>query len=197
MEVRAVGKRLRVPPRKARLVADEVKGKHAIVALAELRYHPSKGARLIRKVLRSAVGNAVENHNLEPDSLIVRSILVDEGWRLKRMRARAQGRGNVIVRRTSHVTVVLEDGEPFQMPRSNAKPKPRPKFESPKPTKKKAKKEDATSGDEAKAEVEVEVAAEAAATEEAPVAEAEAEPAEEVEASEEPKAEEAPEDNKE
>lgn len=195
MEVRAVGKRLRVPPRKARLVADEVKGKHAIVALAELRYHPSKGARLIRKVLRSAVGNAVENHNLEPDSLIVRSILVDEGWRLKRMRARAQGRGNVIVRRTSHVTVVLEDGEPFQMPRSNAKPKPRPKFESPKPTKKKAKKEDATSGDEAKAEVEV--AAEAAATEEAPVAEAEAKPAEEAEASEEPKAEEAPEDNKE
>lgn len=194
MEVRAVGKRLRVPPRKARLVADEVKGKHAIVALAELRYHPSKGARLIRKVLRSAVGNAVENHNLEPDSLIVRSILVDEGWRLKRMRARAQGRGNIIVRRTSHVTVVLEDGEPFQMPRSNAKPKPRPKFESPKPTKKKAKKEDTKSGDEVKAEVEV--AAEAVATEEAPVAEAEAEPAE-VEASEEPKAEEASEYNKE
>ncbi len=180
MEVRAVGKRLRVPPRKARLVADEVKGKHAIVALAELRHHPSKGARLIREVLRSAVGNAVENHSLEPDSLIVRNILVDEGWRLKRMRARAQGRGNIIVRRTSHVTVVLEDGEPFQMPRSNAKPKPRPKFESPKPSKKKAKKEDAAVSDEAKVE-----------------AEAEAEPAEEAQASEEPKAEGAPEENKE
>ncbi|MER3461606.1 MAG: 50S ribosomal protein L22, partial [Armatimonadota bacterium] len=148
MEVRAVGKRLRVPPRKARLVANEVKGKHAIVALAELRYHPSKCARLIRKVLRSAVGNAVENHNLEPDALIVRNILVDEGWRLKRMRARAQGRGNIILKRTSHVTVVLEDGEPFQMPRSNAKPKPRPKFESPKPSKKKAKAADETATEE-------------------------------------------------
>lgn len=180
MQVRAIGKRVRVPPRKARLVADEVKGKHAIVALAELRYHPSKGARLIRKVLRSAVGNAVENHNLEPDTLIVRNILVDEGWRLKRMRARAQGRGNIILRRTSHVTVVLEDGEPFRMPRSNANPKPRPKFESPKPSKNKTKKEDATVTEEVTEGV-------------APTAEAQEEP----QASDKPKVEEAPQESKE
>ncbi|MER3466364.1 MAG: 50S ribosomal protein L22 [Armatimonadota bacterium] len=189
MEVRAVGKRLRVPPRKARLVANEVKGKHAIVALAELRYHPSKCERLIRKVLRSAVGNAVENHNLEPDALIVRNILVDEGWRLKRMRARAQGRGNIILKRTSHVTVVLEDGEPFQMPRSNAKPKPRPKFESPKPSKKKAKAADETATEETPAAEPV-----AEATAEATAAEAEAP---EAQTGEGPTAEEAPEDNKE
>lgn len=161
MEVRAVGKRLRVPPRKARLVANEVKGKHAIVALAELRYHPSKGARLIRKVLRSAVGNAVENHNLEPDSLIVRNILVDEGWRLKRLKARAQGRGNIILRRTSHITVVLEAGPPFEIPRSNAKPKPRPKFESPKTARKKAKTEESVVLEEAQAETTAEMTSEA------------------------------------
>jgi large subunit ribosomal protein L22 len=161
MEVRAVGKRLRVPPRKARLVANEVKGKHAVVALAELRYHPSKGARLIRKVLRSAVGNAVENHNLEPDSLIVRNILVDEGWRLKRLKARAQGRGNIILRRTSHITVILEEGAPFEIPRSNAKPKPRPKFESPKVATKKPKPEKTAVSEEAPAEAGAETAAEA------------------------------------
>lgn len=168
MEVRAVGKRLRVPPRKARLVADEVKGKHAIVALAELRYHPSKGAHLIRKVLRSAVGNAVENHNLEPDSLVVRNILVDEGWRLKRLKARAQGRGNIILRRTSHITVVLESGEPFEMPRSNAKPKPRPKFESPKPSKRKVKQEDAAVTEEASTEAATESATESEMVAESP-----------------------------
>lgn len=194
MEVRAVGKRLRVPPRKARIVANEVKGKHAIVALAELRYHPSKGARLIRKVLRSAVGNAVENHNLEPDSLIVRNILVDEGWRLKRLKARAQGRGNIILRRTSHITVVLEDGPPFELPRSNAKPKPRPKFESPKPSTKKAKADEAAATDEEHAETTAEMTSEAVEADQAAdetAVEAEAN------AAEEPTAEETSEDNKE
>jgi len=165
---------LRVPPRKARVVANEIKGKHAVLALAELRYHPSKGARLIRKVLRSAVGNAVENHDLQPDSLIVRNVLVDEGWRLKRLKPRAMGRGNIILRRTSHITVILEPGEPFEPPRSNAKPKPRPKFDEPKKKAKKAKEEvaDVETAEEVEApdsEVEASVAestAEAASGEE-------------------------------
>lgn len=181
MEVRAVGKRLRVPPRKARVVANEIKGKHAVLALAELRYHPSKGARLIRKVLRSAVGNAVENHDLQPDSLIVRNVLVDEGWRLKRLKPRAMGRGNIILRRTSHITVILEPGEPFEAPRSNAKPKPRPKFEEPRKKKSKKPKEEAAE------EVVAETTDEQATASEAEAADtgeekAEAAPAEEPEA---------------
>lgn len=128
MEVRATGKRMRVPPRKARLVASELKGKHALMALAQLRYHPSNGAQLLRKVLSSAVANAVENEGREPESLIISRINVDEGMRMKRMRARAQGRGNRILKRTSHITVVLEDGDPLRPRKSNAKPKPRPKF---------------------------------------------------------------------
>lgn len=138
MEVKASGKRLRVQPRKARLVAGEIKGKHAVFALAQLRYHPSKGAQMLRKVLHSAVANAVENEKRDADSLIISKIDVDEGMRMKRMRARAQGRGNRILKRTSHITIVLEEGEPFRTDRSNAKPKPRPKFGE--PAKKKGKK---------------------------------------------------------
>src|SRR5438045_3651055 len=123
MEVKASGKRLRVQPRKARLVAGEIKGKHAVFALAQLRYHPSKSAFLLRKVLTSAVANAVENEKRDPDTLIITKIDVDEGTRMKRMRARAQGRGNRIIKRTSHITIVLEDGEPYQTRKSNAKPK--------------------------------------------------------------------------
>ena len=125
-------------PRKARLVAGEIKGKHAVFALAQLRYHPSKSAFLLRKVLTSAVANAVENEKRDPDTLIITKIDVDEGTRMKRMRARAQGRGNRIIKRTSHITIVLEDGEPYQTRKSNAKPKPRPKFGEPKKKGKKA-----------------------------------------------------------
>ncbi|MBL1148816.1 MAG: 50S ribosomal protein L22 [Armatimonadetes bacterium] len=140
MEVRAVGKGLRVQPRKVRLVAREVRGDHAVLALAKLQHHKSKGARMLHKVLRSAVGNAMENNSLSPETLVISRIQVDEGMRLKRIRARAQGRANRILKRTSHITVVLTEGEPFAMPKSNAKPKPRPKFEAPKPKKERAAK---------------------------------------------------------
>ena len=132
---------MRIQPRKARLVASEVKGKHAVLAMAELRYHPSKGAHLLRKVLMSAVANAVENEKRDAESLVISRIDIDEGMRMKRIRARAQGRANRILKRTSHITIVLEDGEPFAVNRSNAKPKPRPKFDS---SKKKAKKDEVT-----------------------------------------------------
>lgn len=135
MEVRAVGKGLRVQPRKVRLVAREVRGDHAVLALAKLQHHKSKGARMLHKVLRSAVGNAMENNALSPETLVISRIQVDEGMRLKRIRARAQGRANRILKRTSHITVVLTEGEPFALPKSNAKPKPRPKFEAAKPKK--------------------------------------------------------------
>lgn len=135
MEVRAVGRGFRVQPRKVRIVADEVRGKHAVLALAQLRYHKSKGARMLHKVLRSAVGNAMENSSLSPETLVITRIEVDEGMRLKRIRARAQGRANRILKRSSHITVILEEREPFKMNKSNAKPLPRPKFDAPKPKK--------------------------------------------------------------
>ncbi len=172
MEVKAVGKGFRVPPRKVRIVADEVKGKHAVLALAQLRYHKSKGARMLHKVLSSAVGNAMENNNLSPETLVISRILVDEGMRLKRIRARAQGRANRILKRSSHITVILEEKEPFKMMKSNAKPKPRPKFDSPKPKKEaKAKVEEPV--------VETVAAEETSVAEETPVEEAVAEPANE------------------
>jgi large subunit ribosomal protein L22 len=161
--MKASGKRLRVQPRKARLVAKEIRGKHAVLAMAELRYHPSKGAAMLRKVIGSAVANAVENEKREAGSLVIARVDIDEGMRMKRIKARAQGRANRILKRTSHITVVLEDGEPLMLRKSNAKPKPRPKFDAA-PKKKSAKKEEAAPE---------EVMAEAAAVE------AEASPAEE------------------
>ncbi|MCH8274568.1 MAG: 50S ribosomal protein L22 [Armatimonadetes bacterium] len=149
MEVRATAKWMRVPPRKARLVARHLKGKHAVRALAELRYHPAKSARLLSKVIRSAVGNAVENEELSPDTLVISRIVVNEGFRFKRLRPRAMGRANRIAKRTSHITVILEPGEPFEVRRSNAKPKPRPKFEAPKPQKPQGKADEAEVGREA------------------------------------------------
>ncbi|MBA3726581.1 MAG: 50S ribosomal protein L22 [Armatimonadetes bacterium] len=188
MEVRATGRRLRVQPRKARLVAGEVKGKHAVLAMAELRYHPSKGAHLLRKVLMSAVANAVENEKRDAESLVISRIDIDEGMRMKRIRARAQGRANRILKRTSHITVVLEDGEPFSVKRSNAKPKPRPKFDG---LKKKAKKDEAAEPIVAEAHESAEVAEEIPADEATIEETASEEPAaDEVPAAEEPAAEE-------
>jgi large subunit ribosomal protein L22 len=85
---------------------------------------------MLHKVLRSAIANATENDGLGIETLIISKIQVDEGPTMRRMRARAMGRGNVIDKRSSHITVVLREGDPFELPKSNAKPKPRPKFES-------------------------------------------------------------------
>jgi large subunit ribosomal protein L22 len=126
MEVRAIAKTVRIGPKKVRVVAKELKGKHAILALEELRFHPTKAARILRKVLRSAVSNAVENHGLDEEELVISRVQVDEGLRLKRVRPRAMGRVFRILKPTSHITVVLTPGEPFRLKRSQKKPKPRP-----------------------------------------------------------------------
>ncbi|MFZ4508563.1 MAG: 50S ribosomal protein L22 [Fimbriimonas sp.] len=176
MEVRAVAKYIRVQPRKVRIIADEIRGKEALHTSQILRFHPSKSAKLLRKVLESAIANAVENNNLEPNALRISTIMVDEGPRLKRMRARAQGRGFAILKKTSHITVVLEDFEPTAAVRPHGtKPKPRPTFAVPKAKKVKGA---APVAAEAAPVVEEEVVEEAAAVEpevvaEAPVAEAE------------------------
>lgn len=144
MEARAIGKQIRVQPRKARLVADEIRGKHAVWALSMLRYHPSKSARVLRKVLRGAIANAVENNGMSADALVISKILIDEGPRLKRYKARAMGRGNRIIKKTSHIKIELEEKDSFVVNRSKAKPKARPKLEWPKAKKEKKSKEEQT-----------------------------------------------------
>src|SRR5687768_2261524 len=144
MEVRAIGKRLRVTPRKARLVAREIRGKSAAMAAAELQYHPSKAAFAMRKVLMSAVANALDTGKLDGERLVISRIVVDEGLVMKRIKARAQGRANRILKRTSHITIVLGEGEPFEFKKSNAKPKPRPKWDTKKKPKAAATAEAAT-----------------------------------------------------
>ena len=129
MEVRATAKYVRVQPRKVRIIADEIRGKDAEHCVALLRYHPSKSAKALQKVLISAMANAKENHGLSPDELRISTIMVDEGPRLKRMRARAMGRGSRIIKKTSHITVGVEDHEstPTVKPHGT-KAKPRPTF---------------------------------------------------------------------
>lgn len=133
MEVRATAKYVRVQPRKVRIIADEVRGKYAGHAAALLRHHTSKSARSLRKVLISAMANAAENHGLAPETLKIATIMVDEGPKLKRMTAKAMGRGARIEKKTSHITVVVEDAEvPTAVRPHGAKAKARPTFAAPK-----------------------------------------------------------------
>ncbi len=169
MEVRAVSKFIRVQPRKVRLVAAEVKGQPAVMSAHKLRFHPSKGAFLLRKVLVSAIANAQENYSIAPGNLRIARILVDEGPTLKRITQRAQGRANRINKKLSHITVVVEEYEPQGAIKPHGtKAKPRPKFDAPK---KASKKVAETKPVEEEAPVEaIEEATPVEAVEEAPVA---------------------------
>jgi large subunit ribosomal protein L22 len=141
MEVRATAKYMKVQPRKVRIVADEVSGMQAAFAAHKLRYHTSKGAKLLRKVLINAMANAAENHNLDVNGLKIARIEVNEGPRQKRIQARAMGRANRIVKKTSHITVVVEEDEVKAPVKAHGtKAKPRPTFAAAKPTKKAAAK---------------------------------------------------------
>lgn len=168
MEVRAVAKYIRVQPRKVRIVAKEVSGKPAEYSAHLLRYHKSKSAAALRKVLVSAMANARENHGIDPENLRIANIMVDEGPHMKRMIARAMGRGNRIVKKTSHITVVVEEFEAQGAVKAHGtKAKPRPTFAAPK-AKGKAKKAEAAPVAEEVAEAAV---AEESVAEEAPVEE--------------------------
>lgn len=108
MEARAVARYVRVSPRKARQVIDLVRGKPVAEALMVLRFTPKRAARIVEKVVRSAVANAANNHDLDGDDLYIAQAYVDEGPRLKRWRPRARGRAYAIQRPTSHVTVIVK-----------------------------------------------------------------------------------------
>lgn len=109
MEARAILRGARISPQKARLVADQVRGLPVGRATDVLAFSPKKGAQLIKKLLLSAVSNAENNDGADVDDLKVARIFVDEGPRLKRFGARAKGRGTRIIKRTSHITVVVGD----------------------------------------------------------------------------------------
>ncbi|MCZ7584582.1 MAG: 50S ribosomal protein L22 [Deltaproteobacteria bacterium] len=109
MEVRAVAKYLRLSPFKGRLVADTIRGKNVSEALGILQFTPKKAAVAIRKVMDSAVANATAREGVDIDDLYVKTIVVDEGPTLKRMLLRSMGRANRILKRTCHVTIVLDE----------------------------------------------------------------------------------------
>jgi large subunit ribosomal protein L22 len=109
--VRASSRYVRVAPRKARLVADQVRGMHIDKARALLQFSPRGAARDIGKVIESAASNAENNHDLVADEMRVAEITVDEGPTLRRYRPRALGRATPINKRTSHIAVALSPEE--------------------------------------------------------------------------------------
>ncbi|MBU4264420.1 MAG: 50S ribosomal protein L22 [Proteobacteria bacterium] len=109
MEAKAVVKNIRISPQKARLVADMIRGKQVDNALNTLKFTPKKGARIIRKIVESAVANASQNEAIDVDTLFVKKIFIDGGPMLKRIRPRAMGRASRILKRSSHITVVLDE----------------------------------------------------------------------------------------
>jgi large subunit ribosomal protein L22 len=110
MDIKATAKFIRISPTKVRKVLETVKGKPVEDALNNLKFMPQKGARKLDKVIRSAVANADQkNPGFDVDSLFVRNIFVDQGTSLKRFRPRAQGRAYRILKRTSHITVILSE----------------------------------------------------------------------------------------
>jgi large subunit ribosomal protein L22 len=109
MEVQAVAKYVKRTPRKARLVADSVKGLKVGDALAYLEFSPKHAAVDVAKVIKSAAANAEHNFNLNREELVVKQLLIDEGPTMKRLRFRSRGMASQYFRRTCHITAVVED----------------------------------------------------------------------------------------
>jgi large subunit ribosomal protein L22 len=109
MEVKAVAKYMRISPQKVRMLSAALKDRPVEAALSQLKFMPQKAAGILEKIVRSAVANADQNAGLDVDTLVVRNVIVDQGPTLKRFRARARGRGTRILKRTSHITVILAE----------------------------------------------------------------------------------------
>jgi large subunit ribosomal protein L22 len=111
MEVAARLKGAQISAQKARLVADQVRGMPVEEALSLLEFSPKKAAHIIKKVLDSAIANAENNEGADVDELKVSSIFVDEGMTLKRLRPRAKGRADRILKRSCHITIKVADSD--------------------------------------------------------------------------------------
>ncbi len=111
MKVQAKTSYLSISPQKIRLVCDQVRGMPAKQAVTVLQFMPQKGAEFVQKTLKSAIANAENNYDLNPDNLVVETIYAGDGPRLKRMKAGARGRSKPRVKRTSHLMIVLNERE--------------------------------------------------------------------------------------
>jgi len=109
MEAKAIARQVRIAPRKVRLVVDLIRGKQVGEAIAILAHTPKAASPVVEKVLKSAIANAEHNYEMDPNSLVVSQVFVDEGPTLKRFRPRAMGRASRINKRTSHITVVVSE----------------------------------------------------------------------------------------
>lgn len=109
MEAKAIHRFARIAPRKVRYVADLIRGKDLNEALAILHFSPRVGARMMGKVVRSAVANAEHGGQIDVDNLYVKTVQVDEGPTMRRFRPRAMGRAYRVRKRTCHIQVVLDD----------------------------------------------------------------------------------------
>ena len=110
-ETKAILRHARESSRKVRIVANMIRGKHVDEAMSILRFQPRKAARLIRKLLVSAIANAANNDKADVEQLYVKTVLVDEGTTLKRWLPRAQGRATPLLKRMSHVTLTVATRE--------------------------------------------------------------------------------------
>lgn len=109
MEAKAVAKFVRIAPRKVRVVMDLVRGKNVADAYAILKFTPKAGADVVEKVLRSAVANAENNFEMDMEKLYVKIAFVDQGPTMKRIHPRSRGQAFKILKRTSHVTIVVDE----------------------------------------------------------------------------------------
>ena len=110
METRAYLKGTRLSPQKAGLVANAIRGKSVQDAMDFLGFNKQKGAAVIKKLLESAIANAENNNKSDIDLLSVKSIIVNQGMRLKRMKPRARGRADRIIKTTCHIEIILSEG---------------------------------------------------------------------------------------
>ena len=109
MESKAVAKFVRITPRKVRVVLDLIRGKNVAEAFAILKFTPKAGAVVVEKVLRSAVANAENNYDLDVDKLVIKTAFADDGPTMKRIHPRSRGQAFKILKRTSHVTIVVDE----------------------------------------------------------------------------------------
>jgi large subunit ribosomal protein L22 len=109
MDVRAISKDTGVSPRKIKLLVDLVRGKKVDEALAILRFAPTPTARMVAKTIKSAAANAENNHQMTPADLVITTIYAGEARMLKRFRPRSRGRASPILKRSSHITVVVSE----------------------------------------------------------------------------------------
>ncbi|PWM36396.1 MAG: 50S ribosomal protein L22 [Clostridiales bacterium] len=111
MEARAYLKYARISPRKVEIVLNLIRNKPTDMAMAILKHTPKAACELLEKLLKSAIANAENNHSMDPQNLYVAECFVTPGPTLKRIRPRAQGRANRVLKRTSHITLVLKEKE--------------------------------------------------------------------------------------